>query len=278
MTGPDSRTSRDRAPSTRPGSASKSVNFDLTQKGMDFLGYRTLKYLMGALGKADLGAHDTAELATGVAADAASKPYEFGDTMNLDIPATLKNAIEREGLKVPLELDYSDLMVHQTEYRSSCATVLMLDISHSMILYGEDRFTPAKKVALALSHLIRTQYPGDSLRVVTFGDRAQEIPLFPAGQSPGRPLPYQHRRGPRAGPPPSPGSEEGDAADHHDHRRQAQRRDPSRRPDLPEFRRIGRLHFEGNLPAGGRMPKIRYSDQHFYAGPGPLSGAVCSAR
>ncbi len=150
---------------------------------------------MGALGKADLGAHDTAELATGVAADAASKPYEFGDTMNLDIPATLKNAIEREGLKVPLELDYSDLMVHQTEYRSSCATVLMLDISHSMILYGEDRFTPAKKVALALSHLIRTQYPGDSLRVVTFGDRAQEIPLLPAGQGPGGALPYQHGRG-----------------------------------------------------------------------------------
>src|SRR5690606_40579969 len=60
---------------------------------------------------------------------------------------------------------------------SSCATVLMLDISHSMILYGEDRFTPAKKVALALSHLIRTQYPGDTLRVVTFGDRAQEIPI-----------------------------------------------------------------------------------------------------
>jgi Ca-activated chloride channel family protein len=158
-------------------SASKTVNFDLTQKGMDFLGYRTLQHLLSALGKADLGAHDTAELSTGVAADAASRPYEFGDTMNLDIPATLKSAIQREGLSVPLDLDYSDLMVHQTEYRSSCATVLMLDVSHSMILYGEDRFTPAKKVALALSHLIRTQYPGDSLRVITFGDRAEEIPL-----------------------------------------------------------------------------------------------------
>jgi Ca-activated chloride channel family protein len=96
--------------------------------------------------------------------------------MNLDIPAPQTPAREREGLQVPLDLDYSDLMVHQTEYQSSCATVLMLDVSHSMILYGEDRFTPAKKVALALSHLIRTQYPGDSLRVVTFGDRAEEIP------------------------------------------------------------------------------------------------------
>jgi Ca-activated chloride channel homolog len=157
--------------------AARTVHFGLTQKGMDFLGYRTLKQLLGALGKADFGAHDTAELATGIAADAASRPYEFGDTLNLDIPGTLKNAIEREGLKVPVELDYGDLLVHQTEYRSSCATVLMLDVSHSMVLYGEDRFTPAKRVALALSHLIRTQYPGDSLKVVTFGDRAQEIPL-----------------------------------------------------------------------------------------------------
>lgn len=157
--------------------ASQSVQFDLSQKGMDFLGYRALRNLLGALGKASFGVHDTPHLATGIEAEAASRPYEFGDTLNLDIPATLKNAIEREGLTLPLNLEYGDLMVHQSEYRSSCATVLMLDISHSMILYGEDRFSPAKKVALALSHLIRTQFPGDTLRVVTFGDRAQEIPL-----------------------------------------------------------------------------------------------------
>jgi Ca-activated chloride channel family protein len=78
---------------------------------------------------------------------------------------------------VPLELDYPDLMVHQSEYRSSAATVLMLDCSHSMILYGEDRFTPAKRVALALTHLIRTQFPGDALRVVLFHDSAEEIPI-----------------------------------------------------------------------------------------------------
>ncbi|MDP2956380.1 MAG: VWA domain-containing protein [Longimicrobiales bacterium] len=157
--------------------AAQQVQFNLTQKGMDFLGYRALKGLLGALGKANFGSHDTPHLSTGVEADAASRPYEYGDTLNLDIPATLKNAIEREGLKLPLDLEYGDLMVHQAEYRSSCATVLMLDVSHSMVLYGEDRFTPAKRVALALSHLIRTQFPGDSLQVVTFGDRAQEIPL-----------------------------------------------------------------------------------------------------
>ncbi|MGH7459916.1 MAG: vWA domain-containing protein [Longimicrobiales bacterium] len=158
-------------------SAAQQVEFNLTQKGIDFLGYRTLKHLLSAVGRSSFGSHDTPHLATGVEADAVSKPYEFGDTLNLDIPATLKNALSRGGMKVPLDLDYPDLMVHQAEYRSSCATVLMLDISHSMILYGEDRFTPAKKVALALAHLIRTQYPGDSLRVVTFGDRAREIPL-----------------------------------------------------------------------------------------------------
>ena len=157
--------------------AARHVEFNLTQKGVDFLGYRALRNLLGALGRSSFGSHDTPQLATGIEADAVSKPYEFGDTLNLDIPATLANALARGGPGVPLELDYPDLMVHQTEYRSSCATVLMLDISHSMILYGEDRFTPAKQVALALSHLIRTQFPGDTLRVVTFGDRAQEIPI-----------------------------------------------------------------------------------------------------
>lgn len=163
--------------------AAQQVNFSLTQKGMDFLGYRALKGLLGALGKSSAGSHDTPHLSTGVEAEAASRPYEFGDTMNLDIPATLKNAIEREGLQVPLNLEYGDLMVHQSEYRSSCATVLLLDISHSMVLYGEDRFAPAKRVALAMSHMIRTQFPGDSLRVVTFGDTAQEIPLSQLGKA-----------------------------------------------------------------------------------------------
>ena len=157
--------------------AAQQVNFNLTRRGLDFLGYRALRNLLSSMGKSSVGSHETREYATGVESDAGSKPYEFGDTLNLDLPETLKNTIAREGFGFPLDLDYKDLMVHQTDYRSSCATVLMLDISHSMILYGEDRFSPAKKVALALSHLIRTEYPGDSLRVITFGDRAQEIPL-----------------------------------------------------------------------------------------------------
>ena len=164
--------------------ASRDVQFQLTQKGLDFLGFRALRHILGSLGKSSVGSHDTPHLATGIESDGWSKPYEFGDAMNLDVAATLKNALARTGsLDVPLDIDYPDLMVHQAEYRSSCATVLMLDTSHSMILYGEDRFTPAKKVALALTHLIRTQFPGDSLRVVLFHDSAEEIPLATLAQA-----------------------------------------------------------------------------------------------
>jgi Ca-activated chloride channel homolog len=158
--------------------AAKDVQFGLTDKAVDFLGYRSLKNLLGSLGKSSFGSHETPQLATGVEADAASKQYEFGDSLNLDVNETLKRSLARTGsIEVPLDIDYPDLMVRQTEYRSSCATVLMLDCSHSMILYGEDRFTPAKKVALALTHLIKTQFPGDTLRVVLFHDSAEEIPL-----------------------------------------------------------------------------------------------------
>jgi Ca-activated chloride channel family protein len=161
----------------RPGQQETHVKFEITDKALDFLGFKTLKDLLGSLGRASFGRHDTRDLATGIESGGISKPYEFGDTLNLDISATLFNAVRRRGTGVPIELDYPDLAVHQCEYQSSCATVLLLDCSHSMILYGEDRFTPAKKVALALSHLIRTQYPGDSLHLVLFHDSAEEVPL-----------------------------------------------------------------------------------------------------
>src|SRR6266705_3023467 len=139
------------------------VTFEVTDKTLDFLGYRALRDLLGSLGKSSYGRHDTREQATGVETTGAPKPYEFGDTLNLDPASTL-------------------LMVVQGEYQSSCATVLMLDCSHSMILYGEDRFTPAKRVALALAQLIKAQYPGDALKVVLFHDSAEEIPLAELGR------------------------------------------------------------------------------------------------
>jgi len=159
------------------GENQQPTKFEITDKSLDFLGYKSLRDLLGSLGKSSFGRHDTRDMATGVEASGASKIYEFGDTLNLDITATLSSAIQREGLTLPLNIEYSDLNVHQCEYQSSCATVVMLDCSHSMILYGEDRFTPAKKVAMALSQLIRTQYPGDSLSLVLFHDSAEEVPL-----------------------------------------------------------------------------------------------------
>src|SRR5262252_10925685 len=170
----------------------RNIKFEVTEKGLDFLGYKTMRNLLGSLGKSSMGRHDTSQLATGVEAEAASKPYEFGDTINLDVNTTLLSAMQRAlrdetehagGVRTvfPLNLEYKDLHVQQCDYQSSCATVVMLDCSHSMILYGEDRFTPAKKVALALSHLIRSQYPGDTLNLVLFHDSAEEVPLSQLG-------------------------------------------------------------------------------------------------
>jgi Ca-activated chloride channel family protein len=171
--------------STTPGETTPpetSARFEVTDKSLDFLGYKTLRDLLGSMGKSSFGRHSTLDLATGIEASGTSRQYEFGDTLNLDATATLNSAIAREGLDLissggPLNIEYSDLHVHQCEFQSSCATVVMLDCSHSMILYGEDRFTPAKRVAMALSHLIRTQYPGDTLSLVLFHDSAEELPI-----------------------------------------------------------------------------------------------------
>lgn len=155
----------------------QQARFEVTDKSLDFLGYRTLRDLLGSMGRASQGRHDTRHWATGIETIGASRPYEFGDVMNLDPVATLTSAISREGLTLPLNIEYRDLQVQQCEFQSSCATVVLLDCSHSMILYGEDRFTPAKRVAMALSHLLRTQYPGDSLSLVLFHDSAEEMPI-----------------------------------------------------------------------------------------------------
>jgi len=192
LTGPPNleaaRAERDR-PGGGSGAQSAQFTFEITDKSLDFLGYRALRDLMGSIGRSSIGRHDTREMATGIEASGAAKQYEFGDTMNIDASGTILNAVLREreqgaalrpgdaGAPFSLKVEHEDLMVAQGEYQSSCATVLMLDCSHSMILYGEDRFTPAKRVALALANLIRLQYPGDALNVVLFHDSAEEIPL-----------------------------------------------------------------------------------------------------
>ena len=158
---------------------SGDAKFELTDKSIDFLGYKTLRDLLGGLGKSSAGRHDTKEYASGVEMTGDLKDYAFGDTMNLDIAATLKN-VAVKGLE---NIEEHDLVIRQAEYQSSAATIVMLDCSHSMILYGEDRFTPAKQVALALAHMIRTQFNGDTIKFVLFHDSAEEIPLAKLAQT-----------------------------------------------------------------------------------------------
>src|SRR5262249_32649793 len=95
------------------GEAQQQVKFEITDKSLDLLGFKTLRDLMGSLGKSSFGRHDTRDMATGIEASGASRQYEFGDTLNLDITATLSSAIQREGLQLPLNIEYSDLQVHQ---------------------------------------------------------------------------------------------------------------------------------------------------------------------
>ena len=189
---PDLEAEREQRGDRGAGREQPPVHFEVTDKTLDFLGYRALRDLLGSLGKSSFGRHDTREQATGIETTGAPKPYQFGDTLNLDPASTLLNAVRREareraeGAEPPasggIRVTHQDLMVVQGEYQSSCATVLMLDCSHSMILYGEDRFTPAKRVALALAQLIKHQYPGDALKVVLFHDSAEEIPLAELGR------------------------------------------------------------------------------------------------
>ena len=173
----------------------ENARFEVTDKALDFLGYRALRDLLGSIGRSASGRHDTRDLDTGIEAGGPPREYEFGDTMNLDASSTVLNAVRRRSASSPssapsgssassgsIDIDYQDLMVTQGDYQSSCATVLLLDCSHSMVLYGEDRFTPAKRVAMALASLIRHQYPGDSLQAVLFHDSAEEVPLARLGR------------------------------------------------------------------------------------------------
>ncbi len=216
------------------------VDIKVTDKSVDFLGFKTLKDLLGSLGRSSFGAHDTRDMSTGVESSGAAKKYEFGDMLNLDIGQTLFSAMQREGVTLPLNLEYEDLHVHQSEYQSSCATVLLLDCSHSMILYGEDRFTPAKKVALALAHLIRTQYPGDTLRCVLFHDTAEELRIEELARVQVGPYYTNTRDGLILGAAAAGRGAQGIyEADHHDHRRQAQRAYARRWAHLPQRLRPG---------------------------------------
>ncbi len=256
------------------GEVQGDVRFEVTDKSLDFLGFKALRDLLGSLGKSSFGRHDTRHWATGIEVSGGSQRYEFGDTLNLDINATLSSAISREGIGVPLNLEYEDLHVHQCEYQSSCATVVMLDCSHSMILYGEDRFTPAKRVAMALSHLIRTQYPGDSLSLVLFHDSAEEMPVSQLARVKVGPWYTNTREGLRV-------AQRILARQRKDMKQivmitdgKPSALDASRRQDLQERVRPGSAGGQRNARRGFAVQAGQRDDQYVHAGVGFRAGAV----
>lgn len=163
----------------------KGVNH-LATKGVQKVRQDALKQIFSSLKKAPEGNHDVPDSGSGVDRLGETKKFSFGDMpTNIDLTSTLTNAFIRDGLD-NFALKEEDLEVYETEHQTSCATVLMLDISHSMILYGEDRITPAKQVALALTEMIRIKFPKDYLALVVFGDEAKllninEIPFLQVG-------------------------------------------------------------------------------------------------
>jgi len=138
---------------------------------------KALNDIFGELKKSKRGNHNTKVTGKGDEFTSDLRPYEFGDKLeNISISDSLRNAQINHGID-DFKLTHDDLEVHETYYQSQMSTVLMIDISHSMILYGEDRITPAKKVAMGLSELITTRYPKDTLDIIVFGNDAWQIEI-----------------------------------------------------------------------------------------------------
>lgn len=151
--------------------------FQVTGKGERRIRQDSLNEIFSTLRAGGAGDHRTPAAGQGGERLSETRAWQFGDEFaNLDSLASMSNAMKNHGID-ELKVAEEDLEVYETEHLSSCATVLMVDVSHSMILYGEDRITPAKKIALALAQLIQTRYPKDTLDVVLFGDDATQVPL-----------------------------------------------------------------------------------------------------
>ena len=158
----------------------------LTTKGVQKIRQDALRHIFSSLKKSPGGAHEIPNSGSGVDRLSETRKFSFGDMpTNINLTATLTNAFIRDGLD-EFALKEDDLEVYETEHTTNCATVLLLDISHSMILYGEDRITPAKQVALALAEMVRIKFPRDYIALVVFGDEAKvlginEIPFLQVG-------------------------------------------------------------------------------------------------
>jgi uncharacterized protein with von Willebrand factor type A (vWA) domain len=151
--------------------------FKITAKTEQGIRQRSLEEIFGKMKKAKPGGHRTFKTGQGDEQNPETRPYEFGDTPeSINYTGSLRNAFVNHGID-SFSMHQDDLEIHEKDYKSQTSTVLMIDISHSMILYGEDRITPAKKVAMALSELITTCYPKDTLDIVVFGNDAWQIEM-----------------------------------------------------------------------------------------------------
>jgi len=151
--------------------------FRITPRGERRIRQDSLNEIFSTLQASGRGDHRTPVGGKGGERLSETRAWQFGDNLSdLDPLSSMSNAVKNHGID-ELQIDEDDLEVFEQEHLSACATVLMVDISHSMILYGEDRITPAKKIALALTQLIKTRYPRDTLDVVLFGDDAMQVPL-----------------------------------------------------------------------------------------------------
>jgi len=161
----------------KTGTGGKDDKMQLTAKTEKLLREHALKQIFGKLKRSGSGNHKTKKLGQGEETTGELKAYQFGDGLEkIDITESIKNAQIRS-VGDDFTLQHQDLVVEDSMHKTQMSTVLMIDISHSMILYGEDRITPAKKVAMALAELITTRYPKDTLDILVFGNDAKPIEL-----------------------------------------------------------------------------------------------------
>ncbi|MBS1737662.1 MAG: VWA domain-containing protein [Bacteroidetes bacterium] len=151
--------------------------FEITPKTEQGIRKKSLEEIFGKLKKSKQGNHQTFKPGGGDEINSETRPFQFGDTLEqIDFTESIRNAQINHGVE-SFRMHEDDLAIRETDFKSQTSTVLMIDISHSMILYGEDRITPAKKVAMALSELITTKYPKDTLDIVVFGNDAWTVEI-----------------------------------------------------------------------------------------------------
>ena len=153
-------------------------NLSITAKTEREIRQRALNQIFGKLRKSGAGNHKTSKIGFGDEKTGEFRNYQFGDSFEqVSVTESLRNAQINNGISNGFKLTEDDLVVNETSHKSQMSTVLMIDISHSMILYGEDRITPAKKVAMALAELITTRYPKDTLEIIVFGNDSWKIDI-----------------------------------------------------------------------------------------------------